>query len=110
MSIVLKEKRSAVNQTLVEDAFGKNSSLVRSILLSVLLVGFMVSAGVFAAGSMRSIDMTESLSTSLCIVGAGVCFFSLPFLVALYGKKQQLALIAGSVLVFSMVLLAGVIS
>ena len=110
MSIVLQEKISIRTQTAARESSVESSSLLRAVLLSALLVSAVTSAGVFAARSVGSFEITEDMSMSLAYVGASLCFFSLPFLVALYRKKQQLALLAASFLVFSMVVLAGVIS
>ncbi len=109
MSIVLEEKLEISNAFLGESPAG-TSSLIRSILLSALLVSTVCGAGIFATRVMGPFEVTETTTATLSAVGAVVCFTSLPFLVALYRKNQPLTLIAASFLVFSMVMLAGVIS
>ncbi len=109
MSIVLENKFSTSGQTLVKES-AANSSMVRSVLMSLLLVAAVASAGVFAARAFGSFQLPEGLSSTLAILGATVCFTSLPLLVAVYRRQQQAALIGGSVVLFSTVLLAGIIS
>ncbi len=110
MSIVLEEKLVISNRDFVGESGNRTSSLIRSILLSALLASTLCSAGILATSAMGPIEVSETTLLTLAGFGAAVCFTSLPLLVALYRRKQQLALIAASFLVFSMVMLAGVIS
>ncbi len=110
MSIVLEEKLDISNRVFLGESAVGASSFIRSILLSALLASTVCSAGLLATHLMGSIEVSETSAMTLSAIGAAVCFTSLPLLVALYRRKQKLALVAASFLVFSMVMLAGVIS
>ncbi len=110
MSTVLEEKLCSSNQTFSRESAFEKRSLIRSILLSALLLSSISSVGFLATHSIGSFEVNDATAVTLSAIGAAVCFTSLPLLVALYRKKQQLALLAASFLVFSMVVLAGVIS
>lgn len=110
MSIVLEEKLCTSNGSFEGASTAGTSSPVRSILLSALLASTVCSAGIMFTHAMGPFEVDETTAVTLSAVGAAVCFTSLPLLVALYRKSQQLALITASLLVFSLVMLAGVIS
>lgn len=110
MSIVLEEKLVSSSPAFARESAVGFSALLRSVLLSALLASVVCSAGVFAARSLGSIERTQTAIVTLAAIGAGICFVSLPILVALYRKEQQVALVAASCIVFSMVILACVIS
>ncbi len=110
MSMVLEEKLVTSNRALARASAVGTSSLLRSVLLSALLTSVVCSAGVIAARSMGSFEFTQTTTITLAAIGACVCFISLPILVALFRKKQKAALVAASFVVFSMAILASVIS
>lgn len=109
MSTLLQEKRSVSGQSLVGEA-PADSSVIRSVLLSALLLSVLCSVAVFAAKSMGPLHLSEADSMTLSTIGASVCFTSLPFLVAIYRRQERVAIMVGSLVVFSMVLLAGLVS
>ena len=109
MTSALQEKHSISSVPFVHKATG-NSRLVRSILLSVLLVSLLSSAAVFAAKYMGSLHISNTDAITLSSIGASICFTSLPFLVAIFRRHERAAVMMGSVVVFLMVLLAGVVS
>ncbi len=110
MSIVLEEKLVSSGPAFVRESAVGFSSLLRSVLLSALLASVVCSAGVFSARSFGSFEFTQTATITLAAIGACVCFVSLPLLVALYRRTQQVALVAASCVVFSMVILACLIS
>ncbi len=110
MSIVLEEKLISSSPVFVRESAVGFSSLLRSVILPALLTSAVCSAGVFAARSFGSFDLTQTAMITLAAIGACICFVSLPILVALSRRKQQAALVAASCVISSMVILACVIS
>lgn len=107
MSIVVQEKKQTFNQTIVRTT--EERSIASSVLLSALLVSALTSAAVFTAKSMGTLQTTENESMALAVIGASICFAALPFLIAMYKRQPRAAVVAGSVVVFSMTVLAGMI-
>lgn len=109
MSIVLEEKLATPNMRMAESFAVDSISIIKSVLLSTLLVTTIAGAAIFAARSATTISMTEPMSMQLAYVGAGVCFLTLPLLVVFYRMQKKLALVTGSVMFFLMVFVASVI-
>ncbi|MBX9952970.1 MAG: hypothetical protein K2Y39_27600 [Candidatus Obscuribacterales bacterium] len=109
MTSALQEKHSISSIPLLQKTT-ENSRLVRSILLSVLLVSLLSSAAVFAAKFMGSLHISNTDASTLSSIGASICFTSLPFLIAIYRRHERAAVMMGSVVLFLMVILAGVVS
>lgn len=109
MTSALQEKHSISSIPLVQRTAEK-SRLVRSVMLSALLVSSLSSVAVFAARLLSALPISEADAITLSMIGASVCFTSLPFLIAVFRRHERAAVMIGSVVVFLMVLLAGVVS